>query len=96
MHDTPALGVSDARKPRIHVAQAVAQADAAVRPDTIWSNDDDKVEGYAVISAADRVAGMTERADAAKAVARALGRGGGASSVCGAGHDHDGDGTPDH
>jgi hypothetical protein len=81
---------------RVHVKEAVLQADAAVRPDTLWSDDAEKLEGYAVIAAAYRVAGLNEQAQTAKAVAAALGDRGTAGGVGGAGHDHDGDGTPDH
>jgi hypothetical protein len=81
---------------RVHVKEAVKQADAAVRPDMIWTDDAEKLEGYAVIAAAYRIAGMEEQAQAAKAVAAALGSPGTSGGVGGAGHDHDGDGTPDH
>ena len=83
-------------EPRIHVQEAVAHADAATGDDIVWNDDAEKVEGYAVMAAAYRIAGLTEKADAAKAVAAAVRGPGTAGGVGGAGHDHDGDGTADH
>lgn len=82
--------------PRLYVSAAVAQADAALRSDTVWSDDAEKVEGYMVMSAAYRLAGIIARADLVKAAAAELAESSGVTGTGGAGHDHDGDGTPDH
>jgi len=79
-----------------HLAEAVAQADAGTHESMIWTDDAEKLEGYAVFAAAYRIAGLKDKADAARAVVTSLAGAATEESIGGAGHDHDGDGTPDH
>ena len=83
-------------KSRIHVEEAVRQADAASRSDTIWNDDAEKFEGYAAIAAAYDLAGLRSKMKAAQAVVDSIRASAPQESLGGAGHDHDGDGTPDH
>lgn len=79
-----------------YAAEAAAQADAGTAPGIIWTDDAEKMEGYAVFAAAYHIAGLTGKEKAARAVVSSLAGKTGADSIGGAGHDHDGDGTPDH
>ncbi len=79
-----------------HRDEAVAQADAGTNESMFWNDDAEKLEGYAVFAAAYRVAGLRDKADAARAVVTSLAGAAAEESIGGAGHDHDGDGTPDH
>ena len=83
-------------KSKIYLSEAVTQADAAMRADTIWDDDAEKFEGLAVIAAAYKLAGLTEKEQAARAIQDSLRDAAPSDSLGGAGHDHDGDGEPDH
>jgi len=83
-------------KTRIHLDEAVRQADAAARPDMIWDDEAERFEGYAAIAAAYNLAGLSEKAKAAEAVVDSIRASAPMDSLGDAGHDHDGDGTPDH
>ena len=83
-------------KDRMYIEEAVKQADAAMRSDTIWNDDAEKFEGFAVIAAVYKLAGLTEKEQAARAIQDSLRSSASADSLGGAGHDHDGDGKPDH
>ena len=83
-------------KGRIHLEEAVKQADAAMQPDTIWNDDAERFEGYAAMAAAYDLAGLDEKRAAAQAVVDSIRASAPADSLGDAGHDHDGDGKPDH
>lgn len=83
-------------RPRVHLDEAVRQADLAARSDTIWNGDAEKFEGYAAMAAAYHLAGLYEKEEAAEAVLDSIRASAPADSIGDAGHDHDGDGKPDH
>lgn len=83
-------------KSRIYLEEAVKQADAAMRPDTVWNDDAERFEGYAAVAAVYDLAGMVRKAAAAQAVVDSLRASAPVDSLGDAGHDHDGDGKPDH